>query len=196
MKIRLITLLILIVSFPAQATDRTVATASNPRASILNTQVRGAVVISNQQEYQVLPGVRAVQSRKQEKPQQTLERVGGRKLIETKGAFVVFTSAQKGVNSLARVNGATSFPTVLNVRTGGIGIIPGTVSVKLKNTEGAAAIAAEHGLVLVREFAHLQAAFYRVNPGQDVVATVAALVADPRVASAEMEVVEHLNAPN
>jgi hypothetical protein len=42
----------------------------------------------------------------------------------------------------------------------------------------------------------LQVAFFRVMPGQDVVAAAAELSADTRVASAEVEVVEHLNVPN
>ncbi len=196
MKIRLIALLILFIALQAQAADRAATTSTTQRATILNAQSRGATVTSNRQQYQVLPGVRAAQSRKQEKPQQTLARLGGIKLIEAKGAFVVFTTAQQGTVSLMQVNGATSFPTVLNARTGGIGILPGTVSVKLKSMGSAAAIAADHGLVLVREFAHLQAAFYRVKPGQDVVAAVAALVADARVASAEVGGLEHMTYPH
>jgi hypothetical protein len=196
MKIRFIAMLILFISLPTLAADRKTATASTQRATILKMQSRGATVSCNQQQYQILPGVRAAQSRKKEKPQQTLARMGGSKLIEAKGAYVVYTAAPQGKVGVMQVNGATSYPTVLNERTGGIGIIPGSVSVKLKSEGSAAAIAADHGLVLVREFAHLQAAFYRVSPGQDVVTAVAALVADSRVVSAEMEVIEHVKVPN
>jgi hypothetical protein len=205
MKIRLSALLIAFFALPtlAQAVDRTVTGADRTamaaavqRAATLQTLGRGATLTSNNEQYQVLPGARAVQSQAQELPQQAITRVAGGNLIETKGAFVVFTAAQQGTASVTQVNGATSYPTVLNARTGGIGILPGTLSVKLKNMANAAAVASDHGLVLVREFAHLQAVFYRVNPGQDVVAAAAALTADPRVTSAEVEVIEHMNVPN
>lgn len=66
---------------------------------------------------------------------------------------------------------------------------------KLKNMANAAAVASDHGLELVREFAHLQAVFYRVKPGQDVVAAAASLAADARVSSAEVEVIENMDVP-
>ena len=74
--------------------------------------------------------------------------------------------------------------------------MPGTLKVSLKDMANAAAVAADHGLEVVHVFAHLQIAFYRVKPDQDVVAAAAELSADARVASAEVEVVEHLNVPN
>lgn len=202
MNIRLNTLLIAFLALPTMTQAATppanqrANSAAAQRATILQTQTRGVAVTSNNEQYQVLPGVRASQSQSKEKPQQTLARVGGNKLVETKGAFVVYTAAQQGVASLAQTNGATTYPTVINSRTGGVGILPGTVSVKLKSMANAAAVGADHGLELVREFAHLQAAFYRVKPGQDVVAAAASLAADPRVASAEVDVIEHMNVPH
>ncbi len=197
MNIRLIALLIAFTALPtlAQAAGKAVTAAAAQRASLLQTLGRGATVTSNKQQYQILPGARAAQSQSKEQPQQTLARVGGGKLIETKGNFVVFTAAQQGP-SVMQVGGTTSYPTALNPRTGGIGILPGTLSVKLKNMGSAAAIATDHGLDLVRAFNHLQVAFYRVKPGQDVVAAAASLTADSRVASAEVEVIENVNVPH
>ena len=194
MNLRLIALLIAFLALPAlvQAADKSATTDVSERATLLKTLSRGATVTSNKQKYQILPDVRAAESLPQEQPQQTLTRHGGSKLIETKGAFVVFTAAPQSAASIRSVNDATSYPTVLNQRTGRIGILPGTLSVKLKNMDSAAAVATDHGLEVVRVFAHLQVAFYRVKPDQDVVAAAASLTADPRVENAEVEVIEHM----
>lgn len=203
MNIRIIALLIAFVALPAlaQVADKisadkiTATTAITERAAFMQTLSHGSTVTSNNQEYQILLGVRATQSKENEQPQQTLTRIGGGKLIETKGHFVVFSAPEQSQASVTSVNG-TSYPTALNSRTGGIGIVPGTLNVKLKNSANATAIAADHGLEVVRVFAHLQTAFYRVKSGQDVVAVAAALAADARVESAEVEVIEHINVPH
>jgi len=199
MSISKIALLIAFVALSAmaQAADRTV-TASITAERTARLQKLGPVgqtITSNNQQYQLLPGVRATQSHANEQPQQTLTRMGGNNLVETKGAFVVFTASKPGAASLATVNGATTYPAALNPRTGGIGIVPGTLKVSLKDMASASAVAADFGLEVVYVFAHLQTAFYRVKPGQDVVAAVASLASDARVASAEVEVLEHMNVP-
>jgi hypothetical protein len=198
MNIRLIAVLIAFLALPmlAQAADKAANAAATQRATVLKSQNRGATVTSNKQRYQILPGVRAAKIQPQERPQQTLTRAGGGQMIETKGPYVVFTAAQQGAVSVMQVNGAMSYPTVINSRTGGIGILPGTVRAQLKNVGSAAAIASYHGLELVREFAHLRTAFFRARPGQDVVAASASLAADSRVVSAEVDVLEHVNVPH
>lgn len=197
MKIRLIALLIAFIVLPAlaQAANKaTVSAAATERATLLRTAGSGARITSNSQQYQILSGVRAADIKPNEQPQQALTRMGGGKLIETKGSFVVF-SAQQSPASVTSVNG-TSYPTAYNSRTGGIGIVPGNLSVKLKDMRNAEIVAKDHGLDVVRVFAHLQTAFYRVKSGQDVVAVAAALAADARVASAEIEVIENIKVPN
>ena len=197
MNIRIIALLIGFAALPtlAQAADRAARPADTERAAVLQKLSRGASLTSNGQEYQLLPGVRAAKSQPREQPQQTLTRMGGGKLIESKGSFVVFTEAQQSAASVTSVNGI-SYPAVVNPRTGGIGIVPGTLNVKLKNNASAAAVASNYGLEVVREFAHLKTVFYRVKTGQDVLAAAASLAADARVESAEVEVIEHLNVPH
>lgn len=199
MNIRVVALLIAMVALPTltQAADKKgAATAAvEERAALLQTVGRGSNITSNNQQYQILTGVRAAESRSHEEPQQTLTRMGGGKLIETKGTFVVFTAAQQSAASVISVDG-TSYPTAFNPATGGIGIVPGTLNVKLKNMGSAAAIAADHGLEVVRVFAHLQTAFFRVKTGKDVVAAAASLSTDARIVSAEVEVIEHMNVPN
>ena len=200
MIMRILVLLIACVALPtlAQAADPAETTALNANRAALLQKLGpvGSTITSNNQQYQVLPGVRATISLPNEQPEQALTRMGGNKLIETKGSLVVFSTAQQSVPSLTSVNGETSYPTALNPRTGEIGFMPGTLKVRLKDMANAAAVAADHQLDVVYVFAHLQVAFFRVRPGQDVVTAATDLSADPRVASAEVEVVEHLNVPN
>ena len=203
MNIRIVVLLITCIALPTltqaadknAAQDKAAAAAVSERAALLQTKKRGSTITSNSQKYQILAGVRAVESLSHEQSEQTLSRMGGGKLLEKKGSFVIFSAAEQSQASVTSVNG-TSYPTALNQRTGGIGIVPGTLSVNLKNMASAPALAKDHGLDVVRVFAHLQTAFYRVKPGQDVVAAAASLTADARVASVEVEVLEHLNVPH
>ena len=196
MNVRVVVLLLAIAVQPALAreVDKNAEAAAAVRTTLLQSAGRGSNITSNNQQYQILMDVRAVEKNSQEEPEQTLARMGGGKLIETNGDLVVFAAVQEGVASVASVNG-TSYPTALNSATGGIGILPGTLNVKLKNMGHAAAIASDHGLEVVRVFAHLQTAFFRVKAGKDVVAAAAALSTDARIISAEVEVIEHMNVP-
>lgn len=197
--IRPIALLIALFALPTvvQAADKSGFADATERAALLKSASPSVTVtvISNHQKYRILPGVRAAESLSQEPPQQTISRHSGKKIVETKGSFVVFSTDPKSTVSVESANGGTTYPTALNSRTGGVGILTGTLTVKLNNMDNADAVAADHGLEVVRVFAHLQTAFFRVKPGQDVVAAVYSLTADPRVTSAEMEVIEHISVP-
>lgn len=198
MNIRIVTLLIALLSLPALAYaggKGVPAAAASERAALMQTLERGLSITSNKQEYQVLPGVRAAKKHAQEQPQQTIARMGGSQLVETKGLFVLYTAAPQTATSVKTVNG-TSYPAVVNTRTDVIGIMPGTLIVKLKGSNGAAAIAKEHGLEVVRVFAHLNTAFYRVKSGQDVASAAVSVAADARVESAEVEIIEHVKVAN
>jgi len=192
MNIRLITLLIALITLPAlaQAAGKSAAVAN--KATVMQNSKNSTSITSNQQQYQLLTDVRAAEKLGGEQPQQTVARASGGKLVETKGSFVIFTAAPQTKASVNSSFGTTSYPTVMNLHTQGIGILPGTLSVKLKNMSNATAVANDHGLGVVRVFAHLQAVFYRVKPGQDVVVAAASLSSDPRVASAEVEVIENV----
>lgn len=197
MNIRNITLLIVLLSALVTSTwaQTTSNAAATQRAAIMKTLSRGASLSVGKEKYQVLPGAQAAKSLNQEQPQQTLTRAGGDKLIETKGSFVVFTVSPKRSTNVTSTNGATSYATVVNQRTGDIGILPGTICVKLKNMGDAAVVASSHGVDVVREFTHLQVVYYQVKSGQDVLAAAASLTQDSRVKSAEVEVIEHMMVP-
>ncbi len=107
----------------------------------------------------------------------------------------MFRAAGRADARLEASHGTTLYPTALNPRTGGIGILPGTLIVQPKDMNTVQAIASDHGLELVRAYAHLQTAFYQVKPGADLLAAAAALAGDARVKLAEPEVVEFVRVP-
>ena len=97
---------------------------------------------------------------------------------------------------VARVGASNVYPTVVNVRTGTLGVLTGTLVVKPRNYGDAASIASQHGLETVKEFAHIGTVFYRARANADIADLAAALQADPRVENAYPEIVERVRRPN
>ncbi len=173
------------------------ATAPN-RAALVASLARAETFTSGGQQYSRLPEVRALaRASRKEPPAQALARVGASEgnFIEAKGHFVLYRAGALATARLETADSQTLYPTALNTRTRVIGILPGTLIVQPKRLSQAETLAADHGLELVRAYPHLKTAFYRVKPGQDILAAAASLKADARVASAEVEVVEHIRTP-
>ena len=87
------------------------------------------------------------------------------------------------------------YPTVVNTRTGTLGVLTGTLVVKPKSMADAAAIANSHGLQKGKEYPQLQTVFYRVKSNTDIADVAAALQADSRVETAYPEIFEHVRLP-
>ena len=200
MNIRLLALLFIFTAMPSMAASpiHQSDTYAVERAAIIQSLQRGSSFTSKNQTYQYLPEVRAVRLKSDNEPlQQALQRVGetATQHIETKGPYALYRGAQRAAAQTDRNQDNESYPSVLNARTGIIGIMPGTIEVKPRSMGAVAAIAAGHNLTVVREFAHLNVVYYQTKPGQDVLAVANALAADPLVSSAEIEVIEHLAVP-
>jgi hypothetical protein len=163
----------------------------------------GPQVTVREETYAVLTGVRAVAARQAEAPAQALARVGlaGSQSVGRKGGFVLYRdagpAAQRATPALAALPAAgASHPVLLNKRTGQVAVVLGSVGVKLKSMADADAVAAAHGLTLTHRFDHLSTAFYSAAAGQDLLAALAALRADPRVAQADLDLLEHMLVPH
>jgi len=167
------------------------------RAAMLETLQKGKQMRGSSDQYRHLTGVLAVAQGADETPQQAVARIGGggAELVETKGRLVLFRLNQQKPLSLERVAGATVYPTVVNTRTGTLGVLTGTLVVKPKSMADAAAIASSLGLEKGKEYPHLQMVFYRAKTGADIADAAAALQADPRVESAYPEIIEHVRTP-
>ncbi len=174
--------------------------ARNPaaeRAAMLDTLQRGKQIKGSREQYRHLPEMVAVARGANETPREALARVGesSAQLVETRGRFVLFRSTQQKPAFVGRVAGATVYPTVLNTRTGNFGVLTGTLVVKPKNMDDAAAIANGHGLETAKEYPRLQTVFYRVKANMDVADVAAALQSDARIESAYPEIIEYVRTP-
>ena len=201
MKLRLIVLLSIFTIAPCMASDLIERTnsAAAPNATLMQNLKRGASIKSNNQTYQYLPEVRAVLRKSDsEDIQQLLQNVGvaTSQHIETKGNYVVYRGMQSTTAQIDNMQSNGSFPAVMNENTKVIGILPGTIEVKPRSMSDVAGLASAFGLSVVREFSHLKVVYYQVKPGQDILGISAALAADSRVLSAELEVIEYLQEAN
>jgi hypothetical protein len=165
------------------------------RAAMLDTLQQGKSLTSGREQYRHLPEVLAVARGAKETPQEAIARIGGGQLLETKGRLVLFRSTQQKAAFVDGAGGSAVYPTVLNVRTGTLGVLTGTLVVKPKSMADAAAIAGSHGLEKVKEYPHLQTVFYRVKFNVDIADAAAALQADARVENAYPEIIEHVQLP-
>lgn len=199
MKLQVIAVCLLMGCTTAYA-DKSVISQQDKRSAMLENLAVGQEFKVNQQTYQLLPEIFAVQrAHPRAEAQQTLDQVGvsAASLVETKGNFVVYRGSQpRTTASMTQQGSATVFPTVINKRTKVIGVLQGTLVVKPKQMADAASIGSAHGLEVVKEFPQIQTVIYRVQRNLDVIAVFGAVSADPRVTNAYPEILEHERVPN
>jgi hypothetical protein len=201
MNMRILALFLALVALPGLAQESAkpaLKAAAAERATMLETLQRGKPIKGSRGQYLHLPEVLAVlQTAADETPQRALDRLGASsgQLVETKGKFVLFRTAQQKPASVERVGESAVYPTVVNTRTGTLGVLTGTLVVKPKNMADAAAIANGHGVQKGKEYPQLQMVFYRVRSNGDIADAAAALQADPRVETAYPEIIEYVRLP-
>ena len=200
MNIRIVALMLALAAQTglAQEPYKSAKARAAERAAMLETLQKGKEIQGSRGQYRLLPEVHAVEhGASAETPQQALSRIGenGAQVLETKGRLVLFRSAQQKPAFVERFAGATVFPTVVNTRTGTLGVLTGTLVVKPKKLADAAAIASSHGLENGKEYPHLRTVFYRAKAGTDIADAAAALQADARIESAYPEIIEYVRVP-
>lgn len=161
---------------------------------------KGAAFTSRGESYVVLTEVRAVQAASlSEATPDALSRVGipGAAVLERRGVHVLVRQPASGLRqaALAALPGGVSLPVVLNTRSNQLGIVLGTLLVKLRDPADSAALGQAHGLDLVARFDHLSLTVYAARAGADVAAAARELQADPRVVAADVEVLERIAVP-
>jgi len=161
--------------------------AASGRAAMLASLQRGREIDVRGVRYRHLPEVLAV------------ERGSGGaapgEILESKGGLVLYRAKAATAPAVQRAAGKAVYPAVLNTRTGALGVLTGNLIVKPKSMADAAAIAASHGLDEIQGYPQLQTVIYSAKPGVDIADVSAALQADPRVASAYPEIIEHVRVP-
>jgi len=201
MNIRIVALCLAFVApigLAQESSKPAVKAAAAERAAMLETLQRGKRITIRNEHYQQLPEVAAVERKtEKETPQQAMASLGASagQIVETKGKLVLFRSAQKKAAFVERIGGTAVYPTVLNTRTGTIGVLTGVLVVKPKSMADAAAIASGHRLEKVKEYPHLRTVFYRAKSGADIADVTAALQSDPGIESAYPEIIEHVRTP-
>jgi uncharacterized protein len=167
------------------------------RSAMLQTLQRGKQITVGREQYQHLPEVFAAERNGNQTQQHALDAVGAgaAQVIETKGRLVLYRGNSAGSALVARVGASNVYPTVVNVRTGTLGVLTGTLVVKPKRFNDAASIASQYGLETVKEFAHIGTVFYRAKANADIADLAAALQADARVENAYPEIIERLRRP-
>jgi hypothetical protein len=169
------------------------------RTAFLQSLDRGKLITANTQQYQHLAGVVAIERKNlEETPEEAVSRGGaaGAQIVETKRHLVLYRDGQKRPAWVERKAGITTYPTVLNTRTGATGVLTGTLVVKPKNMSDAARLASNYGLETIREYPHLQTVLYRVRPNIDIADIVGTLQSDQRVENAYPEITVHEASPN
>jgi hypothetical protein len=181
----------------AQEAPKPAGAKAAERAAMIRSLERGKPMTVRGEQYQQLPGVIAVERKAQATPEQAVAGLGASStdVIESKGKLVVLRSSRKNAGFVEQVAGAPVYPTVLNARTGTIGVLTGTLIVKPKNMVDADAIARTHGLDKTQAYPQLQIVLYKAKAGVDLADVSAGLQADPRVESAYPEIVEHVRVP-
>ena len=198
-------MLTVLFAFPALAQAAPSAAAAR-RAQILATAPRGpSFAAGTRESFEVVVGLRAV-ARGSATPEARLGALGlpASDLVEEKGPFVIFQQAATGATTRARIAAASTvtaidrtaiYPVVLNPRSGGLGILPGVVIARLRDTADAASLAEANGLRIDHVAEMTRYGFFRVPEGGDPIAAAAALAKDPRVVTAYPEVREHFVVP-
>jgi hypothetical protein len=186
----------------ARAADQGLPPPARPAAERpdYSGYAKGAAFTSRGESYVVLPELRAVQAASlTEATPDVLSRVGipGAPVLERKGVHVLVRQPAPGLQhaALAALPGGVSRPVVLNTRTNQLGIVLGTLIVKLRNPADSDALGEAHGVTIVARFDHLATTVYAVRAGADVAAAARALQADPRVEAADVEVLERVARP-
>jgi hypothetical protein len=159
---------------------------------------KGSAFQSAGAKYRVVGGMRAMTLAEGQSSDAALASVGASAtaLVETKGRFILFRGGGAApLASAMAVKGTSTLPVVENVRTGGLGVVPGTLIVVVKPPFDAESIARDNHLELVRAFPGISTAVYRVPDGRDIQAVALELQGSPSVGSVEVEVVEHLATP-
>jgi len=133
--------------------------------------------------YLYLPEVRAIEGK------------AAGEVIETKGKLLLYRGAATDSAALRRTSGTIEYPTVINARTGTLGVLTGVLVVRPRSMADADAIASAHGLETAKAYPQLQTVFYKAKEGADIADASAALQADSRVEIAYPEIIEHVRVP-
>ena len=185
----------LLLSIPAFA-QRVADVEIQKRNEMIKSLERGRTIKIMGDEYQHLPKVlAAVKKNANQSDPQVLTDVGATDtdLVEKKGNFVLYKhSGSRNKATVAKTGGTDTFPAMLNVKTGVIGVLTGTLVVYPKKMSDAEGIANAYGMELLKAFPQINTVYYRVKDDMDVLDVAAAISGDKRVQKSYPEIIENM----
>ena len=191
---------------PAREVGATPSPGRTPLAQALAGQTplkEGRGLTSGGESYVLLPEVRAMPRSAPglatgKPPLMALETLGAepQALLETRGPYLVYrTGPDETPAPRLTPGGPTSLPVVRNTRTGRLGVLTGTLAVRLAEDASAENLAKAHDLTVGNRLAGLGVVFLRSGPGRDLFALVQELASDRRVKEARLDILEHAYQP-
>lgn len=175
----------------------------SPNQAFLQQLQKGEVFRSARETYQILPelyGVPDIRTTSQsQKPRldRTTNDSPESELVLKKGPFLIYRSAtiKRAALSVTADQTQLTYPVVLNQRTQTLGILSGTLKVKVKNSDDAEILAKTYGLTIKRKFPRFKLVFFQTAPGQNLLTLNEELSADPKTAVVTIEIIEHIRTP-
>jgi hypothetical protein len=166
-----------------------------PAAGSVAALERGRQFLAHSESFQLLPGVAALSGTDAPSVRSAMDKIGASasSQLATRGRYVLYRRGQQPGNAaLLQVGMVRIHPAVVSTRTGAIGVLLGTIKVRLRNFGDRKAVASAYGLRIDSSFPELQTVFLSVPARKDILDAAAAVAADPRVQSASAEMLENV----
>ena len=165
---------------------------------------KGARVVNKGKRYVWLTEVRAVNAgRRTDDPGLRLAEMGvdAEAVVGHKASMILYrprkkTGARNQFTPAKAGAGETTYPVVQNEETGALGIVLGTIQVKLADTGQAGALARKHGLKVKLVYKRLGYVVFTAGAGKDPFATAKALASEAGVEKASVEILENPALPH
>jgi hypothetical protein len=180
-------------------------TAAARRAALVAAAPKGPEFENDRRTYRVVTGMQAVKLGDATANARAaalglpatavVEQRGPYAIVERGAATGTLASAVEAASAVSAIAAEPSYPVVVNTRTGQLGVVSGTIIVKLATVADADALAKANGLSVEYVAEPIGFVFLGAPAGTDVLAMTAALGRDPRVILAYAEIREHFAVP-
>ena len=161
---------------------------------IQKAQASGVAFTSNQNQYQLILGGRAIARNDNTLAAQSATSTSNNLWLDTKGPFSLSIGVGgDSANSTLSNNGVSFNQIAYNPQSGNIGIIVGEIIVKLKPNISAETIANIFGINLVANFQHINIASYRIQSWQNIFTVEKALSLNPGIEYAQIDIIENFS---
>jgi hypothetical protein len=200
---KIITILLISLSSISFAIGQNARNISNIPLNAVNpivaqhAQSSGISFTSNQSQYQLILGGRAILQNDNSVAAQFASSSNNNLWSDQKGPFNISIGAGgASANSSLNNNGVSFNQIAYNPQSGNVGIIVGDIIVKLKPNVSAETIASIYGINLIDNFEQINIASYRVQNWQSIFTVTQDLNKNAGIEYAEIDIIENFAYPN